>query len=82
MSGVQRTKVTQLVEDDPDKPIEEIVEDAKKAADIYQLHIALLPSQRAALEAYKDSEKTNMSDAAVTLITEGLTTKGFVDDLD
>ena len=82
MSGAQRNKVTQMVEDDPYKPIEDIVEDAKKADDIHQLNIALLPKQRAALEAYKDTEKTNLADAAVTLITEGLTIKGFVDDLD
>ena len=82
MSGTQRTKVIESVHEDPDRAIEEIVEDAKKAEDIFVLKIGLLPKLKKALEAYKSAEKTNMPDAALTLITEGLSSKGFSEDLD
>jgi len=46
------------------------------------MKIALLPKIKHALEAYRTEEKTNMADAAVTLITEGLSAKGFDDESD
>ncbi len=82
MSGPQRTRVIEIVQEGSETEIEAIVEGAKKAEDIFKMTIALLPKQKNALEKYRSEEKTNMVDAAVTLIDEGLTTRGFGDDQD
>lgn len=82
MSGVQRNKVTEIVKDDPNRPLDEIVEEAKQAEDLYKLNLNLLPKQRKQLESFKEAEKTNMGDAALKLIIEGLNERGFAEDED
>jgi ParB family chromosome partitioning protein len=71
MSKVQRTLVTELVVDDPDKPIGKLVEDVKELP-ISQVTIVLGAEQQKVVEAYMKQHNTNYIEALGILINETL----------
>jgi ParB family chromosome partitioning protein len=79
MSGPQRKKVVKDRKTNPDKPVDEIVEEAKSGGKVTQVIVTLGPQQHQALQSYAKAEETNQDDAAAFLIEDGLVTKGFLE---
>lgn len=79
MSGAQQEKLKKERQEQPDKPIDEVVEDAKSGSRVTQIVVTLGANIHRDLRRYAEVEGTNQDDAAASLISEGLETKGFLD---
>ena len=79
MTGVQQRKLGQQLEKSTGKPIEDAVEEAKSGARVTQIVVTLGEEIHGRLQQYASDEGTNQDDAALTLIEEGLSTKGYID---
>ncbi len=77
MSGAQQTQVVKRREENPDRDADEIIEAAKTGEKITQIVISITAGAHKALKLYAKDESSTMDDAAATLITEGLTSKGY-----
>lgn len=79
MSGPQRKKVVKARKANPEKTVDEIVEDAKSGGKVTQVIVTLGPQQHSALRSFAKAEETNQDEAAAALIEDGLVTKGFME---
>lgn len=79
MNGVQRTNVVRDRRDHPDKPIEDVVEDAKTGGRVVQVIATVSAATHRAIQAYASEEEINQDDALVGLIEEALTGRGLLD---
>lgn len=77
MTGVQQKKLVKEREDNPDTPVDQIIETAKTGAKVTQVVVTLTADVHRSLQNYAQSEGTTQDDAAATLIEDGLTGKGF-----
>lgn len=76
MTGVQQKKLQEgLVQSG--KPLEDALEDAKTGALVTQIVVTVGAELHRRLQTYAEDEGTNQDDAAVTLIEEALSTKGY-----
>jgi len=69
--------VKTLSEQKIDRPMVEIIEDAKRADDTVQIGVTLSGNLHRSLEAFANEEGSKVIDAAHNLIEEGLSAKGF-----
>ncbi len=77
MSGEQRKRVLEESQKDPEKPAEEVLEEAKAGKQIVQLRIQLGPKLNEALQKYSMETHTPPEEAASNLIEEQLKKEGF-----
>lgn len=77
MTGAQQTRIVKKRKDDPVTPVDEIVEAAKTGDKTKQLVIDITLAAHSGLKQYAKDEDTNPSEAAMTLIMDGLTDKGY-----
>jgi len=80
MSGAQQTRVMQQKEDNPTAGIDEIIEAAKTGEKITQIVVTVTSTVHKSLKQYAKDESTNIDDAAASLITEGLISKGYAQE--
>ncbi len=80
MSGVQRKKVIQARKKDPEKPIDDVIEDAKGASKATQVVATITQKTHTALQKFANNEGINQDEAAVTLIERALTSEGLLDE--
>ena len=73
-------KVVQTLEEDPSSAVDDVLEQAKSGANITRLNINLGAIEYQSLKSYAKTEGSSVEDAATTLITEGLTTKGAMEE--
>jgi ParB family chromosome partitioning protein len=78
MSGVQQEKLKQERQQAPDRPVDDVIEEAKSGSKITQVVVTLSDTVHRSLQQYADVEGTNQDDAAAGLIEEALTGKGFL----
>lgn len=78
MSGAQRKKIQEEIEEDPSVTVDEAIEHAKGGGRIIQIQVALLVNAHAALHRFANDEGANVDDAAALLVEEGLRTKGYL----
>ncbi len=79
MTGIQRQRVTKVVERHPKKRVEDVIEDAKKGAQVTQIIATVTADTHAALQRFAKKEKTNQDEAAASLIEEALVGHGFLE---
>jgi hypothetical protein len=79
MTDVQQRKLKQGLENSPNKPIEDAIEEAKTGAMVTQINVTIGPELLARLQRFADDEGASQDDAAVSLIDEGLEKKGYID---
>ena len=80
MSGPQRSAIVKARESEPDRPVEEIIEEAKAGGRVTQISVTLSSEVHSALKQYANTEGTNVDDAAGTLIREALYSNSFLDE--
>jgi ParB family chromosome partitioning protein len=80
MSGAQVQRIVKKRQENPTAPADELIEAAKGPEKITQIIVTLLPEIHSSLQAYARDEKTNQDDAAAILISEGLASRGYVEE--
>ena len=79
MSGPQRKSVVRQIQNDPEKPIEDVVEAAKTGARVTQVLATVTQSTHRAIQSYASEEKLTQDEAIANLIEEALAGRGFLD---
>lgn len=80
MDSTQQTKIVSTLKSDPSASVDDVIEHAKSGEKITRINITLGAEQNQSLKTYAKAEGTTAEDAATTLITEGLSTKGFLEE--
>ena len=80
MSGVQRKRVTQERRERPEKPVEDVIEDATSGSRVIQINAALTRDAHTALQRFAREEGTNQNEAAAALIEEALVGRGLIEE--
>ena len=79
MNDAQRKRIQTARHEEPDKPIDEVIEDAKSGKTLEQIAVTLGPEANNGLRKYAREEKSTTDEAAATLIEDGLLARGFLD---
>jgi|SRR5579863_2467416 ParB family transcriptional regulator, chromosome partitioning protein len=80
MSGAQRANLAKKREEDPTVPVEQAIEEAKTGAKITQIIVTLGAVELQSLKNFAKDEGSTQDDAARTLITEALSSKGYLQE--
>ena len=80
MSGAQTAAIVKAREDDPERPADDIIEDAKAGAKVTQTIVTLSSEVHRALKRYAHDQGTNVDDAAGMLIREALYLNDLLDE--
>lgn len=78
MSNVNQANVVEIRRENPERPAEAIIAEAKGSAMITQVIVALTKAAHRSLQQYSEDERITQDEAAAALITEGLTLKGYL----
>ena len=78
MNGAQQKNVVRDRRDHPDKPIEDVVEDAKTGGRVVQVIATVSATTHRAIQAYASEENMNQDEALVGLIEEALSGHGHL----
>lgn len=78
MSGVNQQRIVKERRANPSKSPDEIIEMSKTGAKLVQVLVTLSLDVQGSLKDYSQAEGTTQDDAAATLISEGLVSKGFL----
>lgn len=78
MSGAQQKKIIQTRREDPERDVDDVIEGAKTGEKITSIQVVLGTQEHKSLVDYASQEGSSLGDAAATLITEGLSTKGYL----
>lgn len=79
MSGMQQERLVRDRQEDPTKPIEELLEEQRTSKKIVQIVVTVTTTLQQQLQTFASTEGTTQDDAARSLIEEGLSLKGFHD---
>lgn len=79
MSDVQRKKIVEERKEDPSKPIDDVIENAKSRTKVIQVVATLTQSTHTALRKFATNEGIKQDEAAATLIEHALTSEGLLD---
>lgn len=79
MSGPQRKNVVRQRKDNPEKPIEDVIETAKTGARVIQVVATVTQDTHRAIQSFAAEEKITQDEAAAGLIEEALTGRGLLD---
>lgn len=79
MSGVQRKKVVRERKENPKKPIEDVVEDAKTGGKVIQVIATVTSTVHRAIQSVASEEDVTQDEAAAGLIEEALTGRGLLE---
>ena len=80
MSNVQRKKVVKDRQENPNKPIEDVVEDAKTGAKVIQVIATITARVHTALKTFAKEEGRLQDEAAAVLIEEALVGRELLDE--
>ena len=80
MSGAQQKRIVEERHENPERPTDEVIEEAKSGGKITQLVVTLSTSILGSLKSYARSQNENQDVAAADLIERALRDEGFVDD--
>ena len=80
MSGAQRSAIVKARENNPDRPADDILEEAKAGGRLTQTVVTLTTEVHGALRQYATSQGTNVDDAAGMLIREALYLNNLLDE--
>ncbi len=79
MTGPQRKRFVKVHEDNPNKPIDEAIEDAKTGAKVIQVIATVTKDTHVAIQKFAKEESTNQDEAITTLIEESLVDRGLLE---
>ena len=79
MSGVQQNKIIEQRKENPNKPVDDVIEDAKSGSKVIQATTTLTQNTYTALQRFARNEGIFQDEAAATLIEYALTSEGLLD---
>ena len=77
-SGVEQERLKKVRERNPDKSVEEVIEEAKTSESVKQIVVTLTESVQDSLKTYASDQGLNQDDAAGNLIEGGLREVGLI----
>ena len=80
MSGVQRKKAAKERKEHPDRPVDEVIENAKTGAKVVQVVATVTQDVHAGIQKFAKEEGTNQDEATATLIEEALVDRGLLQE--
>jgi ParB family chromosome partitioning protein len=80
MSNAQRKKFVEVVANDPTESLEEKIERGRKQPVLKQVIVTLEESMHRGLQTFAKDEGLNQDEAAVQLIEDGLSRRGFLEE--
>ena len=80
MIGIQQEKVAEKIKESPDRGLIDVIESAKTGEKITQIAVTISITVHRSLQSYAKAEGTNQDYAAASLIEEGLSTKGYLEE--
>lgn len=80
MSGVQRKRLTQEHKNHPDRPIDDVIEQAKTGSKVIQVVATVTQDTHIAIQQFAKEEGTNQDEAAAALIEEALIGRGLLEE--
>jgi ParB family chromosome partitioning protein len=80
MSGAQQSNLVKQIGEEPAASVDELIEAAKTAKKVTQILVTLGTAAHKGLSTYAKDEGTTLDDAARTLIEEGLSGKGLLEE--
>jgi len=80
MSGVQQKKVREEAQKKPEAGVLDVIEAVKTGSQITQITVTLSTTVHRSLQTYASAEGTTQDDAAASLIEEGLSAKGYMEE--
>lgn len=80
MSGAQQRKVAEEAQKKPEAGVLDVIEAVKTGSKITQITVTLSATVHRSLQTYASTEGTSQDDAAASLIEEGLSTKGYMEE--
>jgi len=78
MTDAQRRKFAQERKEHPDRPLDDVIEDAKTGSKVIQIVATVTQETHGAIKQFAKEESTNQDEATVALIEEALTGRGFL----
>ena len=79
MADVQRNKIVKAHKDNPDKPIDDVIEDAKTGAKVTQIVATVTQDTHTAIQKFAKEEDATQDEATVRLIEESLIDHGLLE---
>ncbi|MCZ0943121.1 MAG: ParB/RepB/Spo0J family partition protein [Gammaproteobacteria bacterium] len=79
MTGTQRKNVVRQRKDNPEKPIDDVIETAKTGARVIQIVVTVTQDAHRVIQSFAAEEKVTQDEAAAGLIEEALTGRGLLD---
>ena len=80
MTNVQRKKLAEKRKENPGKPIDDVIEEAKAGAKVIQILATVTQDTHRAIQEVAREEGTNQDETVATLIEEALTGRGLLGD--
>lgn len=80
LDSTQQTELVRKRESEPDVSADDVIETVKSGPESTEIRVKLGKVEYHSLDKYAKAEETTVEDAATTLITEGLTSKGLLED--
>ena len=79
MTGVQRSILAKQRKKSPDKPIDDVIEDAKTGSKVIQIVATVTQDTHSAIQQFAQEKETTQDEATVALIEEALAGHGLVE---
>ena len=79
MTGVQQKNVANMRKKNPQKPIDDIIEDAKTGSKVTQIIATVTQDTHVAIQKFAKDESATQDEATVTLIEEALFDRGLLE---
>ncbi len=80
MGGTQQAKLVKMRQRNPEKGIDDVIEQTKSADKIPQITITIGTELLTGLQSYARAEETSEDDAARMFIEKGLLAEGYLED--
>ena len=80
MSGIQQKKVAEEAGKKPEAGVLDVIEAVKTGSKFTQITVTLSTTVHYSLQTYASAEGTSQDDAAASLIEEGLSAKGYMEE--
>ena len=80
MTGPQRSKIAKERKEHPEKPVDEVIEQAKSGSKVTQIVATVTQDTHTALRQFANDEGANQDEAAVMLIEEALVGHGLLEE--
>ena len=80
MSGIQRNRIVQERKEHPERPVDDVIEQAKTGSKVTQIVVTVTQDTHTAIQQFAKEEGTNQDEAAAALIEEALVGRGLLEE--